>query len=92
MRRIRTILAALGGMEAWDRALAAAEIAPLWNGTGSSDWKPTIGTFCKPAKFAKLLNGEYAPRTRTGPPPERPGRLDHILESMQAYRNGESGL
>ena len=63
-RRIRTILAMCGGLPAWDQALAAAEVAPHWNGTGSSDWRPTIGSFCKPDLFAKLLSGAYAPRER----------------------------
>ena len=63
-RRIRTILAIGGGLAAWNLALSAAEVAPHWNGTGSSDWRPTIGSFCKPDLFAKLLNGAYAPRER----------------------------
>ena len=63
-RRIRTILAIGGGLAAWNLALAAAEVAPHWNGTGSSDWRPTIGSFCKPYLFAKLLAGAYAPRER----------------------------
>ena len=63
-RRIRTILAMCGGLPAWDAALAAAEVAPHWNGTGSRDWRPTIGSFCKPDLFSKLLNEAYAPRER----------------------------
>lgn len=69
-RRIRTILAACGGLPAWDEALAAAEVAPHWNGTGTSDWRPTIVSFCKPDIFSKLLKGAYAPRERR--PAERP--------------------
>lgn len=62
--RIRTILAKCGGLPAWDQALAAAEVAPHWNRTGSSNWRPTIGSFYKPDLFAKLLAGAYAPRER----------------------------
>ena len=63
-RRIRTILAIGGGLAAWNLALAAAEVAPHRNRTASSDWRPTIGSFCKPDLFAKLLNGASAPRER----------------------------
>ena len=63
-RPIGTILAIGDGLQGWDAALAVAEVAPHWNGTGSSNWRPTIGSFCKPDLFAKLLAGAYAPRER----------------------------
>ena len=90
-RRIRTILAMCGGLTAWDATLATAEVAPHWNGTGSSDWRPTIGSFCKPDLVAKLLNGAYAPRERRIA--ERPRSLQDqaVVDTMERIMGRAAG-
>ena len=90
-RRIRTILAMCGGLPAWEAALAAAEVAPHWNGTGTSEWRPTIGSFCKPDLFAKLLNGAYAPRERVAPQKPRSARDQAAVDAMERIMGRASG-
>lgn len=89
-RRICFVLRKHGGIKAWHQALEAAAVAPLWNGTGTSTWKPTIGAFCKAESFQKLLDGDYDRRVASvaGPvgPTAKPGKLSGAEQRMAERR------
>ena len=90
-RRIRTILAMCGGLPAWEAALTAAEVAPHWNGTGTSEWRPTIGSFCKPDLFSKLLNEAYAPRERRIAKRPRSPQDQAVVDAMERIMGRAAG-
>lgn len=65
--KLRSRLREIGGLEAWQRALKAVELSPLWQGREGRGWKPTFDDILSRDKLRKLLEGGYPAETRSRP-------------------------
>ena len=85
-RKLRLRLAEIGGLSGWQKAIAAVERSPLWQGKVGRGWKPCFDDMLSPTKLTKLLEGAYDGQMPNPAPPRQSARWANLQTTLDGAR------
>jgi hypothetical protein len=88
-RKLVLRLAELDGLEGWALMLQKIEESPYLRGDNDKGWVVTLDFVLEPRKLTKLMEGNYAPRSRSGGKSGFAGATEDFVRGLSEHGQGD---